>query len=232
MRHRKQWRSPEACVAVSLLSLFLDLRMLTGTGCFPWKPWGGGWTQSCWRGSCCHHSLCSHREPLSLSPLRGDRPPKAPLTLLPSPGSHPALAAALSFFWKAAESWAPDAFSCEGEFAETQNDLPLNPGSPRMLWTTPSLLSLVSGPIFAVEFFASQKPLWEGPRGAWLLSVICTEAQAWWYPQPQQSRQGIPQHTRGWTREAEQCLFRWPSCNGGSRARTPVLRPDLCRPLI
>lgn len=38
MRHRKHWRSPEACVAVSLLSLFLDLRMLTGTGCFPWKP--------------------------------------------------------------------------------------------------------------------------------------------------------------------------------------------------
>lgn len=38
VRHRKHWRSPEACVAVSLFSLFLDLRMLTGTGCFPWKP--------------------------------------------------------------------------------------------------------------------------------------------------------------------------------------------------
>lgn len=32
-----------------------------------------------------------------------------------------------------------------------------------MLRTTPSLLSLAPGPILAVEFFASQKPLWETP---------------------------------------------------------------------
>lgn len=144
---------------------------------------------------------------------------------LPPQGSYP-LCLSCCVKLRAAESWAPNAFSCEGEFAEIQNDLSLNPGSPRMLRTTPSLLSLAPGPILAVEFFASQKPLWEPP-------VVST-------PRLRRERSGVPSSNRagkgfpsprgaGQERQSSVCTDGHSAVEG---ARPPVLRPDLCRPLI
>jgi hypothetical protein len=103
---RKQWLLPATCLVVSLLSLFLDLRMLT-TDCSPWQPASGVRTESQGRTELltwdlsCHLGLCSHREQPAVFPfpgspcplaLRGDCPLKhcqfKSEDPLPSQGAH------------------------------------------------------------------------------------------------------------------------------------------------
>lgn len=102
-----------------------------------------------------------------------------------------------------------------------------------MLWTTPSLLSLAPGPILAVEFFTSQKPLWEAPRGAQLLPYRCskTEVQVWCSPAPTEQAKDSLVHVgldkRGGAVSVQMAILQWRD-----QGKAPVLRPDLCRPLI
>lgn len=79
-----------------------------------------------------------------------------------------------------------------------------------MLWTTPSLLSLVPGLILAVEFFASEKPSGK-PLGC--SATACywcskTEAQAWWCPQPHRAGKGFPS-TRGRAVSVQMLILQW-----------------------
>lgn len=144
---------------------------------------------------------------------------------LPPQGSYP-LCLSCCVKLRAAESWAPNAFSCEGEFAEIQNDLSLNPGSPRMLRTTPSLLSLAPGPILAVEFFASQKPLWEPP----VVSTPRLKRQASVVVSPAPTEQARDSLGAGQERQSSVCTDGHSAVEGARPP--PVLRPDMCRPLI
>lgn len=57
-RGRKEWLLPATCLVVSLLSVFLDLRMLT-TECSPWQPARGVRTEP--QGLSHRHRPCSQR---------------------------------------------------------------------------------------------------------------------------------------------------------------------------
>lgn len=97
-----------------------------------------------------------------------------------------------------------------------------------MLWTTPSLLSLAPGPILAVEFFTSQKPLWETPRG--VLSCCLLSVQHGGVPQPHRAGKGFPS-TRGagQERQSSVCSDGHPAMEGAGQG--PLYSDKICADL-
>lgn len=94
-----------------------------------------------------------------------------------------------------------------------------------MLWTTPSLLSLVSGPIFAVEFFPLGR---SSGLGCCLLSVLKRKHGG--VPSPNRAGKGFPSTLgAGQERQSSVCSDGHPAMEGAGQG--PLYSDQICADL-